>query len=170
MGLLDFLFGHDLTRTWVREPERTIEFDFTERSLAGTRLGDRIEELSFLGPAEEPRSARRGLLSYFSLGLEIDIEDELLKTFRLIWEDPADQRFSSFTGVCRLRGKVVPLHRESTFVDVVRHLGQPDEQEEDSFGKVFCYTRAGFDVEVVFDELDLLLSVSVLPVDNMDEP
>lgn len=165
MGLFDFLLGGDITRDWVAEPNVELEFNFDEFSLCGVRLGDRAEQLSQLGPVEDPRAVRKGSLRYFSLGLELEVQHDLIEAIVLVWAWPNDfdSAYQSFLGICKHHGRIWPLHRETTFLDFTAHFGEPDRREDDEFGLVFVYTFDKVQLEIEFDELDLLSTLIVRP-------
>lgn len=165
MGLFSALFGTDVTRHWVAEQQPQLEFNFDEFALCGVRLGDRAEQLSELGlgPAEDVRAARKGLLRYYSLGLEINIREEEIAGFALIWAWPneLDCLFASFSGRCVHHDRDLPLHRETNFVDITARLGEPAERIDHEDGYTFIYEFGGVTLEVEFDALDLLNSIAV---------
>ncbi len=165
MGLFDFLLGADITGDWVIEPQLELEFRFDDFSLCGVRLEDRAEELSGLGPAEDRRAARKGLLLYYSLGLQMETDHELVAAFVLFWVWPNDLNtpFGSFSGRCTQNGKTWPLNRETNFLDFTARFGEPDRREDDEAGMVFVYLFDAVRMEVEFDDLDLLTSIAVLP-------
>ena len=165
MGFFDFLLGTDISRDWVADEQLEPEFSFDDFTLCGVQLGDRAEKLSGLGPADDRRAARKRLLRYYSQGLQIATEAELLVAFELlwIWPNDLDTPFESFAGRCTQNGKVWPLHRETNFLDFTARLGEPDRREDDDAGKVFVYEYDAVRLEVEFDDLDLLSSIAVLP-------
>jgi hypothetical protein len=162
MGLFDYFSRTDITRGWVADDDLRLEFNFDDCSLNDVELGDRIDRLNALGPAEDPAAARRGWLRYFSLGLEIESSNEQIDAFVLVWNAYGDPRVVPFAGQCIQYGRALPLHEETTFVDFLRHFGEPDERDEEH-GIAFVYRLGAAVAEVQFDDLDLLASIVVVP-------
>jgi hypothetical protein len=166
MGIFDFLRSADPTRDWLPDPKRALDFDFDLFELCGAGLGDRVDALSFLGRAEDARTARRGWLRYYSRGLEIETADELIRSFVLHWSWPNEYgaAFASFAGACLHRGEPCRLHRETNFLDFTLKFEEPDQRVRDDAGWVFLYEYAGVDMRVEFDDLDLLCAVAIVKV------
>lgn len=165
MGLFSALFGTDVSRHWVAEQEPQLNFNFDDFALCGVHLGDRVERLSELGlgPAEDARAARKGLLRYYSLGLELSVHHEEIAGFVLVWAWPNELEcpFASFTGRCVHHHRDWPLHRETNFLDVTARLGEPIRREDHEDSYTFVYRFNGVLLEVDFDTLDLLNSIAV---------
>jgi hypothetical protein len=68
----------DPTRNWTPDPSCKLVFELDRGALNGVGMGDDGERLSFLGPSDDPESARRGIFSYHRLGYGFDWNDERL--------------------------------------------------------------------------------------------
>ncbi len=102
MGLLGSLFGkRDLTSAWKADAGLALVFDFRQNALCGIKIGDPVEGLSKLGPAEDARAARReGRYCYYTKGLEIGVDGGGVTSYLLIWSSPVDPRYQPFAGTC----------------------------------------------------------------------
>ena len=163
MGLFDFWLGTDVSVDWVAEPDLPICFNFDDLMLNGVGLGESLDGLSGLGPADDRRAARRGILRYYALGLQVEAGGDLVRSLELIWSWPNEPGivFDSFAGDCVHEGMPWMLHRETNCMDIVTRLGKPDDEGRDELGLSYAYHREPALLRVEFDELDLLVSVAV---------
>lgn len=161
--MFGFPWRADPTRHWVAQPHLPLQFDFDVFELCGVGLGDRVEALCFLGPAEDSRWARRGRLRYFSRGVEIDVADELICGYVLHWSWPNEYgaAFDAFAGSCTHRGQPCRLHRETNFLDFIAEFDEPDDRLQAGTGWLFLYEYAGARMQAEFDELDLLCTAAI---------
>lgn len=161
MGVFDFLFGRDVSRGWMADADLQLEFRFDDGSLCGARLGDRLDRLYSLGPADDAAAARKGLLRYYGLGLEIHSREEHITGFTLHWSWPTerDTPFDAFPGRCLLHNREVDLHREATFVEIADIFGEPDRRLDDAVGRVYFYELPPGKLTFEFDDLDLLTAL-----------
>src|SRR2546422_4959539 len=132
MALLDSLFGKsDPPRDWTRDPALVLLLDLDSHALCGARLGEPLERLRGLGPAEDRRAARRESFRYLSRGLEVDSESGALHGFVLVFKDDLREGFQPFQGRLRFRGEPIQLSGSSTEKDLVERFGQPYWRDED---------------------------------------
>ena len=114
------------TAHWRAEPGLRPEFDFGRHALCGVKIGDPVEWLAKLGPAEDPRAARReGRYCYYSKGLEIGANDGRVISYLLVWGGSADPRYRPFAGACTYRGRSLPLSAQTGEREIVGYFGDP---------------------------------------------
>ena len=58
---------------WRQRESLSIDVDLDRGALCGVPLGRNMDDLSFLGPADDPERAREGVFRYLSLGLEVRV-------------------------------------------------------------------------------------------------
>jgi len=143
-------FGQeDPSRDWVAGPAVEFVLDLDESSLNGARLGDDIERLSALGPAEDHRAARFGALRYYSKGLSIELQGRQIASFLLVWQDPLGEGYLPYSGVCRARGAIVRLAPEVTEGELILALGPAYWRDSDEDELLLFYEHG--DVEWQFE-------------------
>lgn len=131
MGIFDKVFRRGYpSAAWTRREPLSLEFDFDRTALNGVGIGDGLEGLSFLGPAEDAPAAQKELLRYFSLGLEIRCAEGRVAELTLVWADSMAEGYRPFAGLCRRRGHVLGFSPETSEGDVTLALGQPHTRRE----------------------------------------
>ncbi len=132
MGFLDlFRRKPDPTATWRAEPGLRLEFDFSSQALCGVRIGESLERLARLGPAEDKRAGGRGRYCYYSKGLEIGAAAGLADSFLLVWDSPAEPRYRPFAGTCMYRGRDLGLSARTSEADIRQCFGEPYWRDQD---------------------------------------
>ena len=138
MSIFARLFGGgDPTQKWVANWGLGLDFDFETHALCGVRLGEPLERLSRLGPAEDSRAARDGSFLYYSKGLEVGVEGGRINRYALFWRDFHGEGYQPFAGTCRDKGRPLMLSPNTTEREIKalfgepywRHTDEPDEEE-----------------------------------------
>jgi hypothetical protein len=149
MGFLARLLGGtDPTRAWVADPSLVLYFDLDKHALCGVRLGDPIERLSPLGPAEHRGNAREGLFSYFSRGLEFEAENGIISLYALVWASMEARGFKPFGGACWFQGRKLDLSARTRETELVRVFGEPYQRDVDEGEVLLVYKHQGVDWEI----------------------
>ncbi len=139
----------DPSANWVLQPDLPLHFDLETFSLCGVRLGDPADSLSFLGPAEDRALAREGRLFYYSIGLEVLVEEGKVALYRIIWRDEAAEGFNPYPGRCVKHEPPVEVETDTSELGIRRAFGGPFFKETDNQGVVVFYEAGeyGWDVE-----------------------
>jgi len=141
MGLFNWFGSRDVTKDWVARPEYGLVVDLDRASLGGTTFERRIDELSWLGPAEESKDAMRSDLFYFSRGLHIQVDEGRFVGFYVFYNMP---RFQPFTGKVVYHGGTMPLSPSTTEAQAIECFGQPQDREDDG--------EMGFSIEYMHQD------------------
>jgi len=156
--MLEFLFGSsDPTKHWQRHRSLELAFDLEAESLNGVRLGDSIQNLSFLARSENRKSPKHGQLGYFSLGLEIDFDENthVIQAFHLVHrDDMVDRKVTSFPGSIVWKSSTVDLS-EMTLSRAKEFYGDCFwvDDDDDEVNLFYEWERSEWQLEFVDDEL-----------------
>jgi hypothetical protein len=132
MGLTDWIFGKAPTADWVASPLLKLEYDFDRQAFCGVPIRSNFEQLSGLGPAEDPKQAREGSLLYFSRGFDVTIEGDRFMDLELHWQDDFTNRWPTpFPGRCVRGGATLPLSAATTEAQLVEWFGPPTRRDHD---------------------------------------
>ena len=115
---------------WRRRQSLSIDADGDRGALCGVSLGQSIEDLSLLGPADDPGNARQGVLSYFSLGLEVRVSGATFKEVSLILADTLRDGYRPFRGSLTCGGRTHVLATEMREQAVPGLFGTPGRRSE----------------------------------------
>ncbi len=155
-----------VTRSWVRETNPRIEFNFDNLTLSGVGFGRGLNELSLLGlgPADEKYGEGCRSLSYDDLGLCITAsDDEGIYCIEIQWWDFG--AYKPFPGECLVHGRAVPLTKDTDRKAILDYFGKPsDVTDEEDFSSVE-YEVAGGEFTIVFDDEGTLSFVDVTRTD-----
>lgn len=163
MGIIDRLFyGSDPSRDWVADPLVPLEFDFSLHALCGVRIGNPFLSLTILGPAEDRKAAGKGLLRYFSRGVEVEVGEGRVRSIRLVWEDEFDEGFRPYPGACRFGAEPVPLSAATREEEIVACFGPPFWRDEDEDEIILFYEFSHIEWEIEFRPGGTLKSILVL--------
>ncbi len=164
MGLLDRLFARpDSTADWKPEPGLRLEVDLGRHALCGVRVGDPVEWLSRLGPAEDALAARRdGRYSYYTRGLEVGARGGRVTSYLLVWGGYADPKYQPFAGACTSRGKSLPLSADTREPEIARYFGEPYWRDEDEDEILLFYEFGEVEWQVELTLQGSLKAVSIV--------
>ncbi|MBI3098460.1 MAG: hypothetical protein HYY93_09505 [Planctomycetes bacterium] len=163
MGVIDRIFaGSDPSRDWVADPLVPLEFDFSLHALCGVRVGNPFSLLSILGPAEDRKAAGKGLLRYFSRGVEVEVGEGRVRSIRLVWVDEFEEGFNPFPGACRLNGQTIPLGAGTREEEVLALFGEPWWHDEDEDEVILFYEFSHIEWEIELRREGTLKSILVL--------
>ena len=160
MGLFNWFGGRDVTKDWIARPEYELVVDLDRASLGGTTFERPIDEVSWLGPAEDSQEAKQGNLFYYSCGLRVDVKDGLFDGACIYYDMPG---FQPFTGKVIYHGGTMPLSPSTTETQAIECFGQPEEREDDGeMGFSIEYMHHDNWFELQFNLDGLLESICVI--------
>lgn len=154
MGFLEHLFRKpDPTAGWKAEPGMRIELDFGCHALCGVKIGDPFPWLEKLGPAEDPRAARRGRFCYHSKGVEVEMKNGVVTSYLLVWASPVDSHYRPFAGVCLYRGRDLRLSARTNEREIFEHFGSPywRDQDQDEILLFYEFEDIEWQIELALD-------------------
>lgn len=128
----------DPTVAWTADPALAATLDLDRHRICGAGLGEPVERLAGLGPAEDGPAAARGELRYPSRGLSVSTVDGLVTAFFVAWREPG---YAPFAGRVTSDGREVGLAGGSTPEDLVAMLGTPYWRAEDPDEVILFYER-----------------------------
>ena len=131
MSFLDNLLNRNPTREWRAQPGLALLLDLDDESFCGIRLGERADRLQKLGPAEDAATARRGSYRYLSRGFDCLEEQGRFAEVEANFSKPEGPPFA---GVVRRNGTTATFTPQTTELELVAHLGKPDERGGDAEG------------------------------------
>jgi hypothetical protein len=167
MDWLRSLFAPDPTRGWTADRPDPLTFDFDRFELIGARVGDPIDRLSRLGPAEDRAAAKKGRLCYPSLGLEILSDEGRITGIGIYWAAKFHPSCRPFLGRCTLRGRELPLHEPLTENRLREWFGEPHDHDadEEEVVLVFRSTSRGVEWDVCLGADGRLRELAVYPLE-----
>lgn len=162
MGLLDSLAGsRDPTGNWATEPGLSVDFDLEPPSLLGVKLGEPLEKLFRLGPAENKETAHQGELRYFSRGVAIEIVKGKCDAFFIVFSQGLEG-YAAFHGTVRFNGSPISLNSATDTAAVIEMFGEPLRREDDEDESVLYFSEENdIEWEVEFSPLGLLRCLTV---------
>lgn len=161
MGLLDSLAGsRDPTGNWATEPGLLLEFEMEPPSLLGVKLGEPLEKLFRLGPAENKESAHQGELRYYSRGVAIEVDKGKCDAFFVVFSQ-GFEGFAAFHGTVRFEGDPIDLSAATDVQAVTEIFGEPLRREDDADESVLYFSEEGAEWEFEFSPLGLLRCLTV---------
>lgn len=139
----------DPSASWVLQPDVPLVFELDTFTFCGVKLGEPADRLSFLGPAEDRALAQEGRLFYYSIGLEVLVEEGHVALYRLIWRDEAAEGFNPYPGRCVKYEPPVDVSSDTSELGIRRAFGVPYLKDSDNQGVVVFYEGGeyGWDVE-----------------------
>ena len=145
MGFLAKFFGRgDPTRKWVALAGLNLHFDFSQHALCGVQVGEDLDLLQRLGPAEDGRAARLGSYRYYSKGFEVCSDGNVVESYVLVWRDDLAEGYKPFVGDCKLGGTDISLSAETTEEDIVEIFGSPYWRSQDA-DEVLLFYEGGYE-------------------------
>ncbi|MBK7367864.1 MAG: hypothetical protein IPJ04_08095 [Candidatus Eisenbacteria bacterium] len=158
------------TSRWEKTPSPNLEVDVVKGSLSGVELGDDVERLSFLGPADSAGEACAGVFGYNALGLALMSDNGKLASITLLLTGSPGGKHDAFAGIFRVRGHRHVLPPETTEAEIVTLFGEPTaraEEKDDESGHVWerslRYVNGNVLCEVVFDPEGALIEINLEP-------
>lgn len=158
------------TSRWERTLAHDLEVDVVKGSLSGVELGDDVERLSFLGPADSAGEACAGVFGYNALGLALLSDGGKLGSITLLLTGSPGGKHDAFAGIFRVRGHRHVLPPETTEAEIVTLFGEPTEraeQKDDETGEIWerslRYVNGPVLCEVVFDPEGALIEINLEP-------
>jgi len=151
--MFKFLFGKSSpTRTWRPYSGQPLILDLDTGSLNGNKLGQRLEDLSFLGPDENRDSFRYGEFCYYSLGLCVQCygSEYTIESYGIVFRDPEEQKYQPFGGRVVYDGRTIDLASVTLdqCADVFGEYFWLDSDEEES---IVFYEFTDYEWQIEFD-------------------
>lgn len=143
MSFFDKLLNKNPTADWQADKNLVLMLDVEQESLCGITIGDAVNRLTKLGPAEDAATARNGWYRYPSYGFSITCERERVVEVELSFGED-----SCFGGHVAIRGAELPLEGDITEEIIVAAAGAPDErivQDGDESSVTLRYKRTKAD-------------------------
>lgn len=149
MGFLDFFRPKNPTRDWQRSSGLRLTFDFDACTLNGVGFGAPLQNVSFLGPAEDRSNQHYGEYGYYSLGLVVGShsDENTLDCFELVNKDADSPQYVAFAGECRSQGASIRLDR-MTEAFLRDRFGPPASKDEDEDERILFYEFPGVEWQV----------------------
>ena len=171
--MFHLLFGpKDPTRAWQPGFGQSLTFDLNAGSINNIGFGQRLEALSFLGPAEDRRSFRHGEFCWHSLGvcIECDGDDHAITGFHIVFRDPDKEKYQSFTGRILSDGHAIDLS-ELTPPEFTEQFGECFWLDRDENESIMFYEFTDCEWQVEFDHASSLkrLFMTTRPLMAEDE-
>lgn len=161
MDLLRRLFGPpNPTRDWTPQVPTPLVFDLQRYTLHGIGLGDPWARLSFLGPA----AYVPGMLVFPQLGLEVDIDPQVVEGF--MFSFVRDRQGQPFVGTFQDKKGPVPLSASTSETELMKRWGVPYWREEDSDEIILFFEHPGreWQVELKLDGTLKRLVITTVPL------
>jgi hypothetical protein len=162
MGLLDSLAGsRDPSGNWATEPGLALDFDFEPPTLLGVTLGEPVEKLFRLGPAENKETAHEGELRYYSRGVAIEVVKGKCDAFFIVFSQGLEG-YAAFHGAIRFKGTPISMSNATETDMLIDIFGEPLRREDDEDETVLYFSEVnGIDWEIEFSPLGLLRCITV---------
>ena len=165
MSFLDRLFGRkNRTSSWRQDAAQTavLTVDVANGRFGGATLGDPIEKLAFLGPADNYHQQQQ-IYDYKRWGFYlVEDDDRLDEVVFLLHGKP---RQSAFRGRWLLNGREKPVVAQTKPKDIRWELGEPSKSYTESSGElVWVYRLADIEWEFAWLPDETLESVEMRPV------
>jgi hypothetical protein len=165
VGLLDFLFNSSYpTSDWSAFDDRKLRFDFDKNALCEVAIGDRMERLRFLGPAEDAKAASNyESLLYYSKGLFVTLDNETIVGYVIFFQDVCENKYAPFAGTCLANGRQIELSRETTEAQLLDLWGEPywrDAKDDDEI--LLFFERGNIEWQIELDGFGGLLVINVV--------
>jgi hypothetical protein len=126
---------------WKPEPglATDFDFDFDQHALCRIRLGDPVRLLWKLGPSEDKAAEAGGDFNYYTRGARITVENGVVNSFVLFWNDEEQKRFVAFSGPCVYRGQRLELHAGMKEAEITDIFGEPYWRDKDPDETILFY-------------------------------
>ena len=164
MGLLDSLFGNDLSTNWQDQTSQPLCLNLDDSSLNGVAIGNPSSKLSIFGRPSNNRPFKDLRFTYQILGIEIEIENDLISYFGF----PLNRQSNDATGPCEFT--LVFPDGHSCFVDdktqaqaLLDSLSTPFESDVDENEAVYSVSINGNILELEASKDGLLKRLNIFP-------
>ena len=117
--------------SWIPTESLELVLDLTKQSVCNVGLGQPIEWLSVLGPPEDSRAVHEECYCYYSKGIEVDADKDLVSGIVVVWFDDLRKNFSAFQGQVKYQDHLLDVSPDFTEESFVRVFGKPYHRDED---------------------------------------
>jgi hypothetical protein len=163
-SFLKKLLGRQPNRTasWQATANDPLAVDLTAYRFCGVAIGDPIDNLSFLGPAENPYEQAH-TYNYFQRGFYlVDDNGQLETVVFLLALDPSMPRVRPFVGNWLHNGRSLHLTDQTQPQDLRRDLGEPfHEYSEETNDVIWFYESPGVEWQFAWSPTGQLASVEL---------
>lgn len=163
-SFLNKLLGRQPNRTfsWQATPGEPLTVDLTTHRFCGVAIGDSIDNLSFLGPSENPYE-RVHTYNYFRRGFYLVDDDGRLETVVfLLALDPSMPKVRPFEGSWLHNGRPLPITTQTQPQDLRRDYGEPfHEYTEPEGDLIWFYEFPGVEWQFAWTKDGQLVSVEL---------
>ena len=149
---------------WKAEPGLVMnfDFDFDHHTLCGIKPGDPVSLLWKLGPSEDKTTEAEGNYNYYSKGVQVAVENGVIVSFILFWNDERRKQFLSFNGPSNYRGQKIELRGGMSDVEIRNIFGEPYWQDEDEDEFILFYEFGDIEWEIEISRREGLTALVVL--------
>ncbi|MCI0396477.1 MAG: hypothetical protein L0332_19200 [Chloroflexi bacterium] len=140
----------------------TLTVDLTTHRFCGVAIGDPIEKLSFLGPADNPYDQFQ-IYNYNKRGFYLAEDDGKLETvvFILVLDDFMPE-MRPFVGHWLCNGRTLTITAQTQPKDLQRDLGEPFHEYTESVGDlIWFYEFPGVEWQFAWSKMGQLASVEM---------
>jgi hypothetical protein len=165
MGLFKlFVPKADPMVAWSSEPGLVPDFDFNfdRHALCGIKPGDPQSLLWKLGPSEDKPAEAEGNHNYYSKGVQVAVENGVIVSFVLFWNDDRRKQFLSFKGPSNYRGQKIELRDGMSEPEIARIFGEAYWRGEDEDEIILFYEFGGIEWQVEISHRAGLTAMVVL--------
>jgi len=158
-----FLNRHNPTRNWQFDPSLELIIDLDMNRICGLSLGDSFVDLQGLGQAEDTQASLQGNFRYYSKGLEIDCDENVIESFIVHWSESVHGKFRPYIGKILYQGSEVTLDNTILVEQFVQRFGEPfwrDTVDEDE--TILFYEFGEHEWQAEFDRNDSLRCLIIL--------
>jgi hypothetical protein len=133
------------TQSWIAEPFKLLVLCLDDHQLCGVGIGDRVDSLSFLGPA----ARWSGTLDFPDHGLSI-LQSQGIDEMTFFFGHPSEPEAGTFRGTILHRGATVPLSSADDEQTIVRQFGEPYWRDADVDETILFYEFGSHEWQVEF--------------------
>ena len=152
------------TFSWQVEPalSETLTVDLTTHRFCGVAIGDPIDKLSFLGPADDPYE-QKATYNYYQRGFYlVDDGGKLETVVFLLALDDSMPKVKPFVGRWLHNGRLLPITAQTQPHDLRRDWGEPFHEYTESTGDlIWFYDFPGVEWQFAWSNTGQLASVEL---------
>ena len=150
--------------SWRTEPGlvTSFDFDFDHHALCGIKPGDPVALLWKLGPPEDKEAEAEGNYNYYSKGVQVSVENGLVASFVLFWNDKDQKQFLPFSSLCSYRRQKIELRAGISEPEIANIFGEPYWRDEDADEIILFYEFGEIEWEIEIDRREGLTAIVVL--------
>ncbi|MCJ8330025.1 MAG: hypothetical protein HRT89_08800 [Lentisphaeria bacterium] len=154
-----FSLPEDQFIDWKRDPELEYLVDLDKNICCGVCLGGSSLAIESLG---RPSGALAGLYCYPTDGLSFFVEEHVVETITINFTTTDDlPRNEAFDGKIIVSDQEFKFGSETSDLEIIKILGEPDKYYNDTEGMGIVYFRGNTDMHFKFDFEKTLLYIAL---------